>query len=173
MSGSDVRLEKRKNETQNFDIPDGKKKRVEPISLEDLVEKKKLEELQKAKPVFLTKEQREKAAVEKREKEVLAMKQKQELQRQARVAFLQEVEQEKLKDLKEKSNDRYNNRRQHQSKRNKPGDDKRRGSNHSNNTNNHDDKTKQSKIPIDTSLIGTYLNNFFLNFFLKFFCQFL
>ena len=175
MSGSEVKLDKRKSDTMNLEVPDGKKKRVEPISLEDLVEKKKLEEIQKAKPVFMTKAQREKAALEQREKEVQLIKQKQEQAKQARMQFLQDVEQEKIKELKEKANERdsrhNSNRRQNQSKRNRPGDDKKNGK--SNNTNNKaDEKAKLAKIPIDPNLIGINSIHLFLNYLFLYFFNF-
>lgn len=51
-----------------------KVKKAEPLSLEELLEKKKREEEARAKPVFLTKEQRAAEALKRRQEEVAAMR---------------------------------------------------------------------------------------------------
>ncbi|TMW54488.1 hypothetical protein DOY81_000480 [Sarcophaga bullata] len=51
-----------------------KGKKSEPLSLEELLEKKKKEEEARAKPVFLTKEQRAAEALKRRQEEVAAMR---------------------------------------------------------------------------------------------------
>ncbi|KAI8130209.1 hypothetical protein FF38_06649 [Lucilia cuprina] len=51
-----------------------KVKKSEPLSLEELLEKKKREEEARAKPVFLTKEQRAAEALKRRQEEVAAMR---------------------------------------------------------------------------------------------------
>ncbi|KAJ3043102.1 DEAD (Asp-Glu-Ala-Asp) box polypeptide 23 [Rhizophlyctis rosea] len=58
-----------------------------PLSLEELLKKKTEEKAATEKPVFLSKEERAKLALEKRQKEVEGMRQKQEEERQARTAF--------------------------------------------------------------------------------------
>ncbi|KAJ3163203.1 DEAD (Asp-Glu-Ala-Asp) box polypeptide 23 [Geranomyces michiganensis] len=61
-----------------------------PISLEELLQKKSEENAANEKPVFLSKEQRAKIALEKRQREVEEQRMKQEEERQARVAFFSE-----------------------------------------------------------------------------------
>ncbi|KAJ3054388.1 DEAD (Asp-Glu-Ala-Asp) box polypeptide 23 [Rhizophlyctis rosea] len=61
-----------------------------PLSLEELLKKKTEEKAANDKPVFLSKEERAKIALEKRQKEVEEMRQKQEDERQARTAFFSE-----------------------------------------------------------------------------------
>ncbi|KAI7897581.1 P-loop containing nucleoside triphosphate hydrolase protein [Cokeromyces recurvatus] len=62
------------------------KKRV-PISIEELIQKKNEEKKLTEKPKFLTKEERAKQALEKRQKEVEAQRQKQEEERKKREKF--------------------------------------------------------------------------------------
>lgn len=52
----------------------GVQKKKEPLSLEELLAKKKAEEEAKSKPVFLTKEQRAQEAIRRRQEQVAAMK---------------------------------------------------------------------------------------------------
>ncbi|XP_014206061.1 probable ATP-dependent RNA helicase DDX23 [Copidosoma floridanum] len=59
------------------------KPKKEPLSLEELLAKKKSEEEARAKPKFLTKEERVAAALKKREESVQAMKKQQEEQRKS------------------------------------------------------------------------------------------
>lgn len=49
-------------------------KKAEPLSLEELLEKKKAEEVARSKPVFITKEQRAAEALKRRQEEVAAMR---------------------------------------------------------------------------------------------------
>lgn len=51
-----------------------KKKKAEPLSLEELLDKKKAEEAARSKPVFITKEQRAAEALKRRQDEVAAMR---------------------------------------------------------------------------------------------------
>lgn len=51
-----------------------KPKKAEPLSLEELLEKKKAEEAARSKPVFITKEQRAAEALKRRQEEVAAMR---------------------------------------------------------------------------------------------------
>ncbi|CRK93433.1 CLUMA_CG006969, isoform A [Clunio marinus] len=50
------------------------KKKVEPLSLEELLAKKKAEEMARSKPVFITKEQRAQEALKRRQEQVAAMR---------------------------------------------------------------------------------------------------
>ncbi|XP_063698706.1 probable ATP-dependent RNA helicase DDX23 [Culicoides brevitarsis] len=62
---------------ENEEKPEVKQEKVEkkePLSLEELLEKKKAEELARSKPVFITKEQRIAEALKRRQEEVAAMK---------------------------------------------------------------------------------------------------
>uniref|UniRef100_A0A336KD49 Probable ATP-dependent RNA helicase DDX23 n=1 Tax=Culicoides sonorensis TaxID=179676 RepID=A0A336KD49_CULSO len=55
-------------------VKEEKPEKKEPLSLEELLEKKKAEELARSKPVFITKEQRAAEALKRRQEEVAAMK---------------------------------------------------------------------------------------------------
>lgn len=57
-----------------MEIDEIKPKKAEPLSLEELLEKKKSEEAARSKPVFITKEQRAAEAIKRRQEEVAAMR---------------------------------------------------------------------------------------------------
>ena len=65
--------EKLKNEVKEEEEEITKKK-VEPLSLEELLAKKKAEEAARSKPVFISKEERVQAALKRRQEQVAAMK---------------------------------------------------------------------------------------------------
>ncbi|KAJ3149773.1 DEAD (Asp-Glu-Ala-Asp) box polypeptide 23 [Geranomyces variabilis] len=77
-------------EPKSEDIPAPPPAKKVPISLEELLQKKTEEKAANEKPVFLSKEQRAKIALEKRQREVEEQRMKQEEERQARVAFFSE-----------------------------------------------------------------------------------
>ncbi|KAI8075621.1 P-loop containing nucleoside triphosphate hydrolase protein [Thamnidium elegans] len=85
------------------------KKRV-PVSIEELLAKKEQEKKATEKPVFLTKEQRAKLALEKRQLEVEEQRQRQLEERKARENFDFAAEDESRK-IQEASRSRYDNRR--------------------------------------------------------------
>jgi ATP-dependent RNA helicase DDX23/PRP28 len=62
--------------------------KAEPLSLEEMLEKKRKEEEEEAKPKFLSKAQREAEAMKKREQEVLAQRQKMDELRKQRETTL-------------------------------------------------------------------------------------
>ncbi|KAI6180721.1 RNA helicase [Aphelenchoides besseyi] len=66
--------------------------RMEPLSLEELMEKKKQTEEAETKPKFLTKAEREALAIKRREEEVARKQQAQKEQEEARKRFLEEAE---------------------------------------------------------------------------------
>lgn len=72
--------EKKEIEDEN-ESKDGSKGKKEPLSLEELLAKKKAEEDAKAKPKFLTKEERAALALQRRQEEVDKMRKMQEAQR--------------------------------------------------------------------------------------------
>ncbi|KAK4518750.1 uncharacterized protein ATC70_008972 [Mucor velutinosus] len=89
------------------------KKRV-PISIEELLQKKQEEKKLTEKPKFLTKEERAKLALEKRQQEVEAQRKKQEEERKARENFdlAAEDEYRKTQDFSRSSfSSRYDDRR--------------------------------------------------------------
>ncbi|BFI25496.1 ATP-dependent RNA helicase DDX23/PRP28 [Marchantia polymorpha subsp. ruderalis] len=59
----------------------GEAKKLEPLSLEEILKKKKEEALQQAKPVFLTKAQRAELAIKRRQEEVLEQRKREQEQR--------------------------------------------------------------------------------------------
>lgn len=61
----------------------------EPLSLEELLSKKKAEEEAKSKPKFLTKEERAAEALRKRQEDVENLRKQQEEERSKRNAFFQ------------------------------------------------------------------------------------
>jgi ATP-dependent RNA helicase DDX23/PRP28 len=70
-----VKDEKLKNEVkEEEETKEVVKKKVEPLSLEELLEKKKAEEQARSKPVFITKEQRAQEALKRRQEQVAAMR---------------------------------------------------------------------------------------------------
>lgn len=90
--------DKAEKEKEDEEEPPAKK---EPLSLEQLLEKKKREEADKAKPKFLTKEERVKEALRKREEQVKEMREAQDAERKKREEFdregrikLREIERE-------------------------------------------------------------------------------
>ena len=74
---------------QGAEIAEEQVVKREPLSLEELLAKKKAEEEAKSKPKFLTKEERAAEALRKRQEEVDALRKNQEEERQKRNAFLQ------------------------------------------------------------------------------------
>lgn len=85
------RLEERPNiETVDFKIPEVPVKK-EPLSLEELREKLKSEEEAKAKPKFLTKEQRAQEALKRREEEAAVQRRKMEEEAEKRRQFVEEA----------------------------------------------------------------------------------
>lgn len=81
------------------------KEKVEPLSLEELLEKKRKEEEAKAKPKFLTKEEREALALKKRAEMVEEKQKKFEEERKKREELFKEGKQE-LRDMERSSRDR-------------------------------------------------------------------
>src|SRR5690625_1203682 len=67
------------------------KNKKEPLSLEELKAKVDAEEAAKAKPVFLTKEQRAEEALKRRQEEVAAKRKQQEEERKRRMNFMEEA----------------------------------------------------------------------------------
>ncbi|XP_031617307.1 probable ATP-dependent RNA helicase DDX23 [Contarinia nasturtii] len=65
---------KGEDEEENVDEKPKEGKKAEPLSLEELLEKKKAEEAARSKPVFITKEQRAAEALKRRQEEVAAMR---------------------------------------------------------------------------------------------------
>jgi ATP-dependent RNA helicase DDX23/PRP28 len=66
-----------------------------PLSVEDILAKQKAEKEAAAKPKFLSKAERAKIALEKRNAEVKSQQQREEEERAARIAFEQQVEEER------------------------------------------------------------------------------
>ncbi|KAI9475589.1 MAG: P-loop containing nucleoside triphosphate hydrolase protein [Benjaminiella poitrasii] len=81
------------------------KKRV-PISIEELIQKKEEEKKLTEKPKFLTKEERAKIALEKRQKEVDAQRKRQEEEREKREKFDMAAEDEYRRDYTHSRHDR-------------------------------------------------------------------
>uniref|UniRef100_A0A1A9ZJ49 Probable ATP-dependent RNA helicase DDX23 n=1 Tax=Glossina pallidipes TaxID=7398 RepID=A0A1A9ZJ49_GLOPL len=75
---NDIKLKNEKTDTKAEDEETQqiklKAKKAEPLSLEELLEKKKREEEARSKPVFLTKEQRAAQALKRRQEEVAAIR---------------------------------------------------------------------------------------------------
>lgn len=82
-------MDKSKNSSAS---PTPVSEKKEPLSLEELLAKKKAEELARSKPVFLTKEQRVAEALRKRQEEGELMKKKQEEERKKRIEFLHQAD---------------------------------------------------------------------------------
>lgn len=61
-------------EDEELNDSKSKAKKAEPLSLEELLEKKKQEEAARSKPVFITKEQRQAEALKRRQEEVAALR---------------------------------------------------------------------------------------------------
>ncbi|KAF7730004.1 DEAD (Asp-Glu-Ala-Asp) box polypeptide 23 [Apophysomyces ossiformis] len=104
------------------------KKRV-PVSIEELLEKKEMAKKEADKPKFLTKEERAKLALQKRQKEVEELRRKQEEERQARREFDIKAEDEfrKLQDQSRYSRyDRDNRDRRSDRHDSRQRDDRRR-----------------------------------------------
>ncbi|ORX87426.1 P-loop containing nucleoside triphosphate hydrolase protein [Basidiobolus meristosporus CBS 931.73] len=108
--------------------------RKEPLSLEELIrQKEKSKEAEK--PVFLTKEQRAKIALEKRQREVEEIKRKQEEERKYREQFEKEAEKERRsgrekererdrRDYRDRSRERDRGRDRHRHERRRDGRDR-------------------------------------------------
>lgn len=69
-----IKDEKLKAEVKDEEMPEVVTKKKEPLSLEELLAKKKAEEEAKSKPVFLTKEQRAQEALKRRQEQVAAIR---------------------------------------------------------------------------------------------------
>ncbi|RCI02000.1 DEAD (Asp-Glu-Ala-Asp) box polypeptide 23 [Rhizopus stolonifer] len=89
--------------------PEPAKKRV-PISIEELIKKKEEESKLTEKPKFLTKEERAKLALEKRQQEVEQIRKKQSEERKARENFDLAAEDE-YRRIQDSSRSRYDNNR--------------------------------------------------------------
>ncbi|CAO3620931.1 unnamed protein product [Mucor fragilis] len=103
--------------------PTPAKKRV-PISIEELLQKKEEEKKLTEKPKFLTKEERAKLALEKRQQEVEAQRKKQQEERKARENFdlAAEDEHRKTQDFSRSSfSSRYDDRRDRDRDRDRRG----------------------------------------------------
>lgn len=76
IDATDVKPFTKVKDEDEEDNNDGKSKgkRAEPLSLEELLEKKKQEEAARSKPVFITKEQRQAEALKRRQEQVEAMR---------------------------------------------------------------------------------------------------
>ncbi|KAI8885377.1 P-loop containing nucleoside triphosphate hydrolase protein [Backusella circina FSU 941] len=101
--------------------PEPQKKRV-PISIEELVEKKEQEKKETERPKFLTKEERAKIALEKRQKEVDDKRKKQEEERKARDTFDLAAEDEYRKTQDYSRSSRYDRRSDRYDKRERDRD---------------------------------------------------
>lgn len=64
----------KEEDEEDIAVGRSKGKKAEPLSLEELLEKKKSEEAARSKPVFITKEQRQAEALKRRQEEVAAMR---------------------------------------------------------------------------------------------------
>ncbi|KAI6211556.1 RNA helicase [Aphelenchoides besseyi] len=109
--------------------------RMEPLSLEELMEKKKQTEEAETKPKFLTKAEREALAIKRREEEVARKQQAQKEQEEARKRFLEEAEKAK-KAAAEKE------RRDHRDRRER---DRRRSRSRSRSRERRRDRNESSK----------------------------
>ena len=82
-----------------------------PLSVEDILAKQKAEKEAAAKPKFLSKAERAKIALEKRNAEVKSQQQREEEEKAARIAFEQQVEEERRRNEESRysgnSNGRY------------------------------------------------------------------
>lgn len=89
--------------TEQMEISDEekeeKKEKKEPLSLEELLSKKKAEEEARAKPKFLTKEERAAEALRKRQAEVEEMRRKADEERKKRQEFTKEASFESRRDI--------------------------------------------------------------------------
>jgi ATP-dependent RNA helicase DDX23/PRP28 len=82
----------------------------EPLSLEELLAKKKAEEEEKSKPKFLTKEERAAEAVRKRQEEVENLRKQQEEERAKRNAFFQAAKETNREPDRDRRRDRERER---------------------------------------------------------------
>ncbi|KAG2172071.1 hypothetical protein INT43_001548 [Umbelopsis isabellina] len=99
---------KTENTTKDMTMADDKpKSKAAPISLEELVAKQEEEKKAASRPKFLTKEERAKLALERREKEVAEQKDRRMREAQSKMEFDQKVEDESRR-VEDAS--RYNNR---------------------------------------------------------------
>nr|XP_018905630.1 PREDICTED: probable ATP-dependent RNA helicase DDX23 [Bemisia tabaci] len=89
--GSDKGATKKEIKEEEEDNGSEAKPKKEPLSLEELLAKKKAEEEARSKPKFLTKEERAKEAMRKREQEVEEMRKRMEEERKKRLQFTREA----------------------------------------------------------------------------------
>jgi len=97
--------DKDKNGTSNEEVEvkdEQVKEKVEPLSLEELLAKKRAEEEEKAKPKFLSKEERAALALKRRAEQVEEMRAKQDEERKKREDFNKDAKQE-LRDIERSS----------------------------------------------------------------------
>ncbi|XP_076326667.1 putative ATP-dependent RNA helicase DDX23 [Tachypleus tridentatus] len=110
----------RKDKNQYEDDDEEKKQpKKEPLSLEELLAKRKAEEEAKSKPVFLTKEQRIQEALQRRQQQVEEQRRAAEEERKKRLEFMEEA-----KKLQEDSRERE--RRERREKRENPEEEEDR-----------------------------------------------
>lgn len=139
--------------------PPTKRQRTEPVSLEELVTKKQMEEKEKQKPVFLTAKQREQRALEKRRLEVEEMKKKQAEAREARMRFLREAQEstesqrKKERDNRRSSSSRYGSNRDSRDSRDSGRRNQERNSK-SDDVNEKEKEKESSKVINDIPLVG-------------------
>ncbi|XP_021945680.1 probable ATP-dependent RNA helicase DDX23 [Folsomia candida] len=100
------------------------KVKKEPLSLEELLSKKKAEEEERSKPKFLTKEERQAEALRKRQEEVENVRKKQAEERSKRMNFQKEAEDSKKSDRERDREARRREREREMRERNKDKDDK-------------------------------------------------
>ncbi|KAJ6645955.1 putative ATP-dependent RNA helicase DDX23 [Pseudolycoriella hygida] len=101
------------------------KKKVEPLSLEELLAKKKAEEAAGSKPVFITKEQRAAEALKRRQEEVAAMRAQSNIPRFGDVPVVQLLNKERRdREKEDKFERRERERARFQQQRDKDGGDK-------------------------------------------------
>ena len=98
----DGRKKRAEEEEEKVEV---KKEKVEPLSLEELLEKKKKEEAEKAKPKFLTPEQRVAEALARRQAQVAEQRKNQQVERSKRDEFFREGRHQ-LRELEREHRDR-------------------------------------------------------------------
>ncbi|KAL0280031.1 UNVERIFIED_CONTAM: hypothetical protein PYX00_001451 [Menopon gallinae] len=114
----EIKVEKEEEE----EVPKVKK---EPLSLEELLAKKKAEEMARSKPVFLSKEERAAEALRRRQQEVEELRKKQDEERKRRIEFSKSA-QSSMSDRNDKEDrDRPVDRRERDSDRDKERESRR------------------------------------------------
>lgn len=122
------------------------KKKAEPLSLEELLAKKKAEEQARSKPVFITKEQRAQEALKRRQEQVAAMRANMPaVPKFGDVPVTELLRKEKEKEQPQRNydrRDRFDDRRDRQNAGSAPGPSRgdRNRDNRDNNRDNRDDK---------------------------------